>query len=351
MQIVNLQITPTGVKPVIHVSQYDVERQFQIKLWDGQVAYNPPSGATIEIQGIKPDQHGFAYSDCVSVSGNTLTVTTKKQMTILEGKTECEIRISKNNQNLGTLNFDLMVEESPVNENTDISETELPAIFALATEQMENAEAWAKGTKNGVPVGSSAPQYNNHSKHFSEEAEAHADDSEAYAKGTRDGVDVGSSDVAYHNNSKYYSEQANAEATNSANSAVLSRSWAEGGTNTRAGEDTNNSKYWSQESNRLGQYWNEQTLLTGQTWAREAEAWAKGTRNEVPVIQGDDTYENNSKYYSQLSATAYQNCLEALTQLNGYFNIIKLFLGTVYLQTEVGDNLITESGDKIVIDY
>lgn len=340
MQIVELQYLPNGITPIIYLSQYDVGRQFQLKIYDGTLAYNMPSGTTARIDGIKPDKHGFSYTDAVSVSGNVVTVTTKEQMTIVEGDTECEIRFAKDGNDIGTLNFIMRVEKSPINQDTDISETELPAIFALATEQMENAEAWAKGTKNGVPVGSSAPQYNNHSKHFSEEAEAHADDSEAYAKGTRDGVDVGSSDVAYHNNSKYYSEQANAEATNSTNSAVLSRSWAEGGTNTRTGEDTNNSKYW-----------NEQTLLTGQTWAREAEAWAKGTRNEVPVIQGDDTYENNSKYYSQLSATAYQNCLEALTQLNGYFNIIKLFLGTVYLQTEVGDNLITESGDKIVIDY
>ena len=351
MQIVNLQITPTGVKPVIHVSQYDVERQFQIKLWDGQVAYNPPSGATIEIQGIKPDQHGFAYSDCVSVSGNTLTVTTKKQMTILEGKTECEIRISKNNQNLGTLNFDLMVEESPVNENTDISETELPAIFALATEQMENAEAWAKGTKNGVAVDSSEPQYHNNAKYYSEESDGFSEESESWAVGTKGGVDVPSYDATYHNNSKFYAEKASDYADDSSESAIEAQSWAIGGTNTRTGEDTNNSKYWSEQSNSIGSYWNSQVIASGQEWAREAEAWAKGTRNNVPVIQGDDTYENNSKYYSQLSAASYQDCLAALTQLNGYFNILKLFLGTVYLQTEAAANLITESGDKIIIDY
>lgn len=34
-------------------------------------------------------------------------------------------------------------------------------------------------------------------------------DAEAYAKGTRNGVAVGASDPAYQNNAKYYSEQSN----------------------------------------------------------------------------------------------------------------------------------------------
>lgn len=43
------------------------------------------------------------------------------------------------------------------------------------------------------------------------------------------------------NNSKYYSQK-------SEESATLSKSWAVGGTNTRTGEDTDNSKYYSQKS-------------------------------------------------------------------------------------------------------
>lgn len=40
------------------------------------------------------------------------------------------------------------------------------------------------------------------------EAAQDASDAEAYAKGTRDGVDVESSDSAYHNNAKYWAQQA-----------------------------------------------------------------------------------------------------------------------------------------------
>lgn len=320
MQQNNLQYAPTGITPVVHVSQFDEGRQFRFKLYDGVMAYTMPSGTTAQIDGIKPDGRGFSYTDCISVSGNTATITTKKQMTIVPGAVKCEIRFVNGSNNIGTLNFLLMVEESPINENTDISETVLPAIFQLATEQMENAEAWANGTKNGVAVGSSEPQYHNNAKYWSEQADNIGsywndktnEDGEAWTRGTRNGTAVPSTDETYHNNAKYYSEQsansatasansASASATSasssassataSANSAILSKSWAVGGTDTRSGEDTNNSKYWARQS---------------QIEAQNASA---------------------------------------------YIAILKVLLGTVYLNTESGDNLVTESGDKILIDF
>lgn len=71
--------------------------------------------------------------------------------------------------------------------------------------------------------------------------------------------------------------------TNAANSAKLSESWAKGGTNSRDGEDTNNSKYYSNQSSNS---------------ATNAKSWAIGTTNSR---DGEDT--NNSKYYSEQSKT------------------------------------------------
>lgn len=50
-------------------------------------------------------------------------------------------------------------------------------------------------------------------------AEGYVEDAEAWAKGTRNGVAVESTDEAYHKNSKYYSEQASSSATSAASSA------------------------------------------------------------------------------------------------------------------------------------
>ena len=269
MQTNNLQYAPIGMLPVVHVSQFDVGRQFKFNIYDGSIAYSMPSGTTARIDGIKPDKHGFSYTDAVSVSGNVATVTTKQQMTVLAGTVKCEIRFISNGTNIGTINFILEVEESPINGDTNISETEIPAIIEIATEHMLEAEAWARGTKDGVAVGSDEEQYHNNSKYYSEQSadsatvsansadasQSSAEDSEAWAVGERNGAAVGNTDETYQNNSKYYSEQ-------SSDSADA-----------------------SQES------------------AEDSEAWAIGERNGTAVTSTDETYENNSKYYSQRSGT------------------------------------------------
>lgn len=90
---------------------------------------------------------------------------------------------------------------------------EAAELFALI------AEAYAKGTHNGLPVSSSEPGYHDNSFYYSEiaknnkidaknardDAVAARKDSEAYAKGTRNGTPVTSGDAAYQNNAKYYS--------------------------------------------------------------------------------------------------------------------------------------------------
>lgn len=245
MQEINLQYAPVSVRPVVHVSQFDDGRQFKLLLYDGISPVTPESGSEIRIEGIKPDRKGFSFTDAVSISGNIVTVTTKKQMTCVAGRVECEIRFSKGEKDIGSLNFDMMVERSPINEGVDISETVLPAIFTLATEQMLTAEAYAKGTRNGVPVTSDQAGYNDNSKYYKNLAKTHETNaatsaasaidsassastnalkSEGYAIGTQNGTAV-SGGTYYQNNSKYYSElssDAADDAHDSATAALLS---------------------------------------------------------------------------------------------------------------------------------
>ena len=174
MQQTNLQYAPNGVNPVIHVSQFDSGRQFRFKIYDGSTPYSMPSGTTARIDGIKPDGHGFSYTDKVSISGNTATITTTEQMTVIAGTVKCELRFLNGYDNIGTVNFLMVVEESPINGDTNISETEIPAIIEVATANRLESEAWARGTKDGVPVDSSAEQYHNNSKYYSEQSAASA---------------------------------------------------------------------------------------------------------------------------------------------------------------------------------
>lgn len=267
MQIENLQYAPIGVNPVIHVSQYDVGRQFQLKIYDGNTSYSMPTGTTARIDGLKPDGTAFSYTGAVSVSDNVVTVTVMDQMTVINGDVECEIRFISGGDNIGTLNFILRVEKSPINSDTPISDTEIPAIIDLARNHMLNAEAWAVGTKDGVPVENTEPQHENNAKYYSDNADTSA------------------------NNAALSAGAADASATLAANSATESESWAVGGTGTRTDEDTNNSYYWCQKA--------------------------------MQESQG----------------------------ASAYIAILRLILGTVYLSTESGVNIDTESGDKIIIDY
>lgn len=241
MEIRNLEIIPRGVSPVINVSQYDVGRTFKFLLFDGDLAYVIPSGAVVRVEGIKKDKTGFSY-EC-EYSGNEVTVEVTRQMTVFSGEVKSELRIVYNEVNIGTLNFILKVEDSPITDETNISETEIPAIIELATEQMEAAaesasqaassaesaseseeqsEAWATGKINGVDVSSTAPQYQNNSKFFAEAAAESAsqaassaegasdseEQSEAWATGKINGIDVPSTAPQYQNNSKFFAEKA-----------------------------------------------------------------------------------------------------------------------------------------------
>ena len=180
-QSFNLDLIPKGVNPVVNVSQYDAGQTWTIGITENGNAFSIPSGSSVTIRGTKRDSTGFVYA--CSFSGSTVTVTVEQQMTVLAGDQKAEIRISKNDAIIATLNFIIRVEPSALSDSTQISETDLPLIeqaVELMNEaptiiaQMEgleqDSEAWAKGTKNGTAVPSTAQQYHNNSKWYAEQA-------------------------------------------------------------------------------------------------------------------------------------------------------------------------------------
>lgn len=168
-QAINLQITPSNVMPKIYASQFDIGREIEISLYDGASAYTPPVGTDIRFEGKKPDGNGFSYA--CTYTGNVVTVVTTDQMTVLAGEIPCELRMSLNGNDIGTLNIIFVIEKSPIDENVPISDTEIPAIVELARDEQYTAEAWAIGERNGVPVGPTDPTYHNNAKYWAEHAQ------------------------------------------------------------------------------------------------------------------------------------------------------------------------------------
>lgn len=81
------------------------------------------------------------------------------------------------------------------------------------------------------------------SERQAEISKGHAQDAEAWAVGERDGVPVDDEDETYQNNARYYAGEADRI---SRGNATLAESWAVGGTGTRPGEDKDNAKHWAE---------------------------------------------------------------------------------------------------------
>lgn len=127
-QETNLNVVPSGVRPVIHCSQYDNNLSaIRFKLYKNNTEFVIPTGAAVIINGYKPDNTGFSYA-ASAISGNTATINVTQQMTAIAGDVLCELRVRTESQIIGTLNFVLRVEPAPLTDDTILSETDIPLI-------------------------------------------------------------------------------------------------------------------------------------------------------------------------------------------------------------------------------
>lgn len=115
-------------------------------------------------------------------------------------------------------------------------------------------------------------------------------------------------------------------ATASANSAILSDSWAEGGTGTRPGEDTNNAKYWAGVA---------QAVADVQIMTPTTNGIGKPDGVTIGVTGG--TFSTKFKNYTSLAdigLTAPVTCLEIATAMP---NNAQITLQTSSTETPVTD--------------
>lgn len=200
-QTVITNLVPVGVLPVVHLNQYDADSDALIvKVYKGQENFNL-TGCSARIQGTKQDGKGFSYSGTVDTDYNQIIFDITNQMTVFAGKMLVEVRLTKNSDDVGTLNLVFDIEESPLQDDTDVSETEIPILIDIARSNVKEAEAWARGTREGEPVQPTDETYNNNSLYYSNLS---SENGEAWAKGTRKGIPVPSTDEAYNDNAKYW---------------------------------------------------------------------------------------------------------------------------------------------------
>lgn len=156
-QSTNLNLIPGQVLPHINVSQYDYgSRTLEFKLFNGNQSFTLTSSMTAKISGTKADMHGFEYDATVDTTNQKIVADLTQQMTAAAGDVTCELIIKKSGERLGTCNFVISVEKAALGDDTIVSDTELPAIIAEATAQMEAAATSAQSAATSASSASTS---------------------------------------------------------------------------------------------------------------------------------------------------------------------------------------------------
>lgn len=113
MEVINLNLIPTGALPVVHASQYDEGRTFRANLMDGSTVYTLDGTETLECDVKKPDGNIVTVA-VTNTSDSYVEIDTTLQMCACAGDSIAELHITKGAQEIGTLNFILAVERSPL---------------------------------------------------------------------------------------------------------------------------------------------------------------------------------------------------------------------------------------------
>ena len=105
-----LDMSPHGVPQVIRVSQYDSDFTLEFKLFASGGNFAISTGTTAEIRGTKQSGTGYSASATLDTSTKVVTVAGAAQMTAVAGMNIFEIVLKKNNKEISSANFCLMVE-------------------------------------------------------------------------------------------------------------------------------------------------------------------------------------------------------------------------------------------------
>lgn len=129
MERIKLNLIPSGVAPIVHLSQYDDGRQFGIDLFEGESVYVLDGTETLTVNSRKPDGHVVTLS-VTNTGTSSVDVDTIEQLTAVHGVSYAKLKIEKGSVTIATLPFLIDVCRDPL-ENGDPSES---FIHNLATQ-------------------------------------------------------------------------------------------------------------------------------------------------------------------------------------------------------------------------
>lgn len=142
MERIKLNLIPSGVAPIVHLSQYDDGRQFGIDLFEGESVYVLDGTETLTVNSRKPDGHVVILA-VTNTGTSSLVVDTIEQLTAVHGVSYAKLQIVKGAVTIATLPFLIDVSRDPL-ENGDPSESfvdNLQTQIALAVADQYDADS------------------------------------------------------------------------------------------------------------------------------------------------------------------------------------------------------------------
>lgn len=112
MQIINVDLVPGKVMPILHASQFDKGRSLGVKLYNGGAVFELSGAEDLTAAVRKPDGN-IVTETLTNAGGSLVEIITTEQMTACAGGSLCEIKIENAGDVIGTANFVLEVEKDP----------------------------------------------------------------------------------------------------------------------------------------------------------------------------------------------------------------------------------------------
>lgn len=250
-------------------------RWVHITLLDNQVEYDLGKCYPV-LRGTKPDDTTI-FNKCTISEDNKIIVELTEQILAYPGMSVYEIalyatpvEITDKKDVLTSFPFNVFVCKAGFNPHDVTSSDEFTAIadvmgdalflkecledISNSRDAAKDSELKAKDSENKSKVSEINAR---DSENKAKTSELNAKDSENKSKTSE--INAKTSEI----NAAASAATATTKAAESSNSATLSRSWAVGDTNTRSGEATNNSKYYSEQSKKYADSWKGSLLPKG----------------------------------------------------------------------------------------
>ncbi len=344
--VYNLKLIPSQFGQnsiVVNCSQYDsLFRVIQFNLFNGNSIYSIPEGSVVTIRGTKKDNTGFEY-EC-DFYNNVVTFPIRDQITIYPGKVPAELRIVNEGEIIGSWNFLFLVEESPLTNDTIISETQLPLLESAlqAASEAENYKNLAQASadnaseseqnaseseanaltysQNAQTSANSASQSEANALTYSQNASESASEAQVFAQDAEDSATQSANSATQASQSattaqqiadnisglvddaRGYAEQSLTNAQNSAQSASEASQSA-----TNASQSASNAQTYASNANQSAQNASS-SATSAQTYAGNASTSA--TQSASSATQSAQSATNAQTYANNASASA--------TQAQGY---------------------------------